>query len=102
MEIQTQAPRTVKLDFELFKDLYLYAYRHSDPDDLQYRRLTVGVQKKLQSMMRHDMYSSYVTGKTVEERKAARNTYLNSIGLSDGFRWPDSYDVHFHPQDDNQ
>ena len=97
MEIQTQKPRTVKLDFDLFKDLYIYAYRHSDSDDLQYRRLTAGVQKKLKSMMHHDLYSSYITGETGEERKRARDLYLGSIGLSDDFRWPDSDDRHVNP-----
>ena len=97
METQLQKPRTVKLDFDLFKDLYVYAYRHSDADDLQYRRLAAGVQKKLRAMLHHDLYTSYITGENVEERKRARDLYLGSIGLSDDFRWPDSDDGHINP-----
>ena len=97
METRLQKPRTVKLDFDLFKDLYVYAYRHSDADDLQYRRLAAGVQKKLRAMLHHDLYSIYITGASEEERKRARDLYLGSIGLSDDFRWPDADDVHLNP-----
>lgn len=96
LETQIKKPRTIKLDMELFIDLYIYAYRHSDPDDLQYCRLAAGVQKKLQAMMKHDLYSIYVTGASAEERKRARDLYLNSIGLSEEFRWPDYDDVHLN------
>ena len=96
LETQIQKPRTVKLDFDLFKDLYIYAYRHSDADDLQYRRLTAGVQKKLRAMLHHDLYSIYIAGASEEERRSARDLYLDSIGLSDDFRWPDEADVHLN------
>ena len=47
-------PKSILLDYDLFVDLYVYACRHSEPDDLQYKRLCSGVHKKLDAMMRHD------------------------------------------------
>ena len=38
-------PKSVMLDYELFVDLYIYACRHSEPNDLQFKRLCAGVKK---------------------------------------------------------
>ncbi|MCR4884283.1 MAG: complexin-2 [Clostridiales bacterium] len=88
-----QHPRFILLDFDLFVDLYLYACRHSEQDDLQFKRLNTGVRKKLESMMRHDLYSLYKTGANEETRARAKQEYLDAIGLSDSFRWNEEQDV---------
>ncbi len=80
-------PRSILLDYDLFVDLYVYTCRHSEPDDLQYMRIETGVRKKLEAMMRHDLYSLYKSGTDDELREKARQEYLNVIGLSDSFRW---------------
>ena len=82
-----QRPRNILLDYDLFVDLYVYACRHSEQDDLQFKRLYAGVRKKLEAMMRHDLYSLYKTGANEETRAKARQEYLDAIGLSDSFRW---------------
>ena len=88
-----QRPQNILLDYELFVDLYVYACRHSEQDDLQFKRLCAGVSRKLEAMMRHDLYSLYKTGANEETRAKARQEYLDAIGLSDSFRWNAEQDV---------
>ena len=86
-------PRSILLDYDLFVDLYVYACRHSEPDDLQFKRLCAGARKKLEAMTRHDMYSLYKSGANEEIRGKARQDYLNAVGLLDSFRWSPEQDV---------
>ena len=86
-------PKSVMLDYELFVDLYIYACRHSEPNELQFKRLCAGVKKKLEAMTRHDMYSLYKSGANEHIRGKARRDYLNAIGLLDTFQWPTEQDV---------
>ena len=88
-----QRPQNILLDYDLFVDLYVYACRHSEQDDLQFKRLCAGVRKKLEAMMRHDLYSLYKTGANEETRAKARQEYLDAIGLSGSFRWNAKQDV---------
>ena len=88
-----QRPRNILLDYDLFIDLYVYACRHSEQDDLQFKRLCAGVKHKLEAMMRHDLYSLYKTGANEETRAKARQEYLDAIGLSDSFRWTEEQDL---------
>ena len=86
-------PQKILLDFDLFVDLYVYACRHSDPDDIQFIRLFAGTRKKLESLMRHELYSLYKSGADEEVRSKAREEYLEAIGLFNSFRWPMEQDV---------
>jgi hypothetical protein len=86
-------PKNILLDYDLFVDLYVYACRHSEPDDLQFKRLSTGVRQKLEAMMRHDLYSLYKSGADEKIRAKARQEYIDAIGLSDSFRWNQSQDV---------
>ena len=86
-------PKNILLEYDLFIDLYVYACRHSERDDLQFKRLYAGVRKKLDAMMRHDLYSLYKSGADEETRAKARQEYLDAIGLSDSFRWNAAQDV---------
>ena len=88
-----QRPRNILLDYDLFVDLYVYACRHSEQDDFQFKRLSAGVRRKLEAMMRHDLYSLYKTGANEETRAKARQEFLDAIGLSDSFRWIEEQDV---------
>ena len=86
-------PKSILLDYDLFVDLYVYACMHSEPDDLQFKRLYAGVRQKLEAMTRHDMYSLYKSGANEEIRGKARQDYLNAVGLLDSFQWPPEQDV---------
>ena len=80
-------PKEIRIEYSLFIDLYVYACRHPEYDDLQFKRLYAGVRKKLEAMMRHDLYSLYKTGADEETRVNARQEYLDAIGLFDSYRW---------------
>ena len=86
-------PREIRIDYSLFVDLYVYACRHSEQDDLQFKRLYAGVHRKLKAMMHHDLYSLYKSGADKVTRAKARQEYLDAIGLSDSFRWNQEQDV---------
>ncbi len=86
-------PKSILLDYDLLVDLYVYTCRHSEPEDLQYMRIETGVRKKLEAMMRHDLYSLYKSGADDELREKARQEYLNAIGFSASFRWLHEQDV---------
>ncbi len=94
-------PKNILLDYELFVDLYIYACRYSEPDDLQFKRIYTGVRKKLEAMMRHDLYSIYKSGTDEETRAKAREEYLDTIGMFDSFRWNQNQDVNVTHSDAN-
>ena len=94
-------PKSILLDFDLFVDLYVYACRHSEQEDLQFKRLYAGNRKKLDAMMRHDLYSLYKSGADEAVRAKARKEYLDAIGMFDSFRWAPEQDVNVSHSDTN-
>lgn len=46
-----------------------------------------GLEAKLDALAMRDLYSKYKTAPTVEERKQARNEYLDRRGVPESFRW---------------
>ena len=89
-----QMASKIQIEMDLFKDLVIYAYRHEEPDDMQYLRFMDGIRSKLEALKRSELYTQYVSGTSQEIRSSARNSYLELIGCFDDFRWPDSMDVH--------
>lgn len=45
------------------------------------------LEAKLDSLVRHELYSTYKTAPTEEEREAARQKYLENVGIHSDFRW---------------
>lgn len=89
----TRKPKEIRIDYDLFADLYVYACRHPESDDLQFKRLCSGVKHKLEAMMRHDLYTLYKTGASQEKRSMARREYLDAIGLPGCWQWTDETDA---------
>ncbi len=89
----THKPKIIQIDFDLFEDLYIYAARHAEPDDLQYKRITMAVKKKLEALMKHDLYSLYKAGASEEIRKKARTEYLDAADIMESFRWSTEQDM---------
>ena len=83
----------IQIDMDLFTDLVVYAYRHEEPNDMQYIRMMSQVNEKLQAMRRRELYTQYKAGSSSDDRKTARSAYLDLIGCFESFRWPDSMDV---------
>ena len=50
----------IQIEMDLFKDLVIYAYRHEEPDDMQYLRFMDGIRSKLEALKRSELYTQYV------------------------------------------
>lgn len=86
-------PKTIQIDYALFEDLYVYAARHAEPDDLQYKRIAAGVEHKIEALMKHELYTLYKAGVSEEIRQEAREEYLDAAGIMRSFRWNAEQDV---------
>ena len=96
----TNTPKTIQIDFDLFEDLYAYAARHAEPDDLQFKRISAAVKKKLDAMMRRTLYSLYKAGVSEEIREQAREEYLDAAGILEAFQWKAEQDVNVTHDDE--
>lgn len=46
-----------------------------------------GLQNKLDSIARHELYTQYKTAPTPEQQEQARQDYLNAVGVPSDFRY---------------
>ena len=69
---------------ELFIDLvkYFLADIRCDED-----RIRLGLQEKMEAMVKRELYTRYKTAGTPEEREQARREYLEKVGIPENFRW---------------
>lgn len=82
----TSTPKAIQIDIDLFEDLYVYAVRHADPDDPQFKRIAIFVKKKLQALMKHELYSLYKAGAPEETRKKAQKKFLDALDILEAFQ----------------
>lgn len=68
----------------LFFMLYSY-FIHGDESWRD--RIMEKLERKMNKIIDHDLYSKSKTAATAEEREAARKEYLNRIGVPDDFRY---------------
>jgi len=76
--------KNVQVPYELFAALLRY-HLMSDGDYAD--EIYKGLEQKLDSMVRHELYAKYKTAPTAEEREIARKEYLDRKGVPDSFRW---------------
>ena len=74
----------VQIPYELFVLLLRY---HLMEDDSCTEKIRIGLEKKLDAMVLHDLYGKSKTALTEEEREKARQEYLEKRGVRDSFRW---------------
>lgn len=76
--------KNVTIPEELFVDLvkYFLADIRLDED-----RIRLGLQEKLEAMVKRELYTKYKTAGTPEEREKARQDYLEKVGIPESFRW---------------
>lgn len=76
--------KNVQITYDLFVALVQYHLMGNDDctDTIQQ-----GLEKKLDSLVTHDLYARSKTAPTVEEREKARQEYLDRRGVRDSFRW---------------
>ena len=76
--------KNVQIPYDLFVALLRY---HLVEDASCADEIWQGLEKKLDSMVRHELYAKYKTAPTEEEREKARKEYLDKRGVPDSFRW---------------
>lgn len=77
---QISLPETLFLDIVRMMSI-------DEPDDELIDRVRKGVYDKLDRMIEHDLYTTYKTGVTEEQREAARQAYAQRKGIPKDFRW---------------
>ena len=76
--------KNVQIPYELFMLLLRY---HLVEDDTCLEEIRQGLEKKLDSLVQHELYGKFKTAPTQEEREKARQEYLDRRGVPDSFRW---------------
>ena len=76
--------KNVQIPYDLFVALLRY-HLMSDYDGAEI--ICKGLEKKLETLVRHQFYEKYKTAPTEAEREAARKEYLDRKGVPDSFRW---------------
>ena len=75
--------KNVQIPYELFVSLLRY---HLMEDNDCLNEIRQGLEQKLYSLVRHELYAKYKTAPTQEEREKARQEYLDKRGVPDSFR----------------
>ena len=79
--------RKVQIPAALFSQMVLYIMDHKDPSDLMYQEILRGIEQKMDSIHRHNLYTAYKTEHNLEKKEQARKEYLDSAGIPSSFRW---------------
>lgn len=83
-------PKSVQIDTTLLYDLFDYFLRGYQDEDTE-RAITDALTAKLDALIRHDLYTRSKTADTPEAREAARQAYLDRVGMRQSYRWPAGY-----------
>lgn len=73
---------------QISEDLFflLIKYHLADIDEVL-PEIKKGLEKKLEMLVRRDLYTKYKTASTEREREEARKAYLDKVGMHRNFRW---------------
>lgn len=78
--------KSIQIPQELF--LQLCKFHLADLKDLETSEaIYKGLSDKIDQMARRELYSTYKTAESAEEREKARQAYLDQIGIHKDFRW---------------
>lgn len=77
-----------KTQVQIPKDLLLALFQYHLVGNEEYLpAIEKALMEKLDSMIKHQLYTTFKTAPTVEEREKARQEYLNKCGIHEDFRW---------------
>lgn len=82
--------KQIQIDEQLFYDIarYIIATDEGETPPQELRNNVIdGITNKLQKITDRELYTTYKTASTEEEREKARQKYLESKGIPDSFRW---------------
>ncbi len=83
-------PKNVQITQELLFDLFDYFLR-GEQDEFTEKAIVDALESKLEAMVKHELYTQSKTADTPEAREAARQAYLDKVGMRQSFRWPEGY-----------
>ena len=78
-------PKQIQIPIVLFNQLLQY-HLINENDELK-KEIENGLNEKLNTIIKHELYTTYKTGFTEEEREKARLEYLDKSGISESFRY---------------
>lgn len=86
-------PKNVQIPQELLYDLFRFFLMDEDEDEQEYtqRAIITALEAKLDAMVKHELYTTYKTADSPQERERARQAYLDRVGMRQSFRWPEGY-----------
>ena len=76
--------KSVQIPYDLFVALVEYHLAYNDD---YAEEIHQGLEQKLDARVRQGLYAKYKTAPTAEERKQARQEYLDKRGVFPDFRW---------------
>ena len=76
--------KNVQIPYELFFQLMKYHLMEDESCEEDIRR---GVEKKLDALVMHELYTKSKMAVTEEEREKSRKEYLDRRGVPESFRW---------------
>lgn len=77
-------PQNVQIPWDLW--MKLLQYHFCDAVDVQ-DDIVQGLSDKLDALARRELYTTYKTAETPQERNKARMAYLTEIGVPEAWRW---------------
>ncbi|MCD8198103.1 MAG: complexin-2 [Lachnospiraceae bacterium] len=81
--------KNIQIPYDLFVSLLRYHLLEINDCEAE---IQIGLEKKLDALVMHDLYSRSKAAPTAEEREKARQEYLDKRGVPDSFRWSVSFD----------
>lgn len=77
--------KQVQIDYELFLDLLRY-FIQEDTDEMLFEDIAAALEGKLDKMITRELFTEYKRAATRQEREAARQKYLDHVGIHPSFR----------------
>ena len=77
--------KQIQISQDLFLNLVKY-HLVSPSAELQ-KAIEKGLETKIDSMVKHELYTQYKTSDNEVDRERARQEYLDKIGIHPDFRW---------------
>lgn len=82
--------KNVQIDTTLLYDLFDY-FLNGNQDEFTQEAIITALESKLEALVRHELYTQSKTAATSEAREAARQAYLDRVGMRQSYRWPAGY-----------
>lgn len=82
--VERKEMKQVQISEDLF--FLLVKYHLADIDEVL-PEIQKGLEKKLEMLVRRNLYTKYKIAVTESEREKARKAYLDKVGMHPNFRW---------------